>query len=100
VHPLTDLPSLASSGTWSWSRGSVPSDFDFLMSFVAHVTDTYPPSVFDVAPPPCFGRGKYQKRKSPASALALGHVCVGVGVVGVTFAASLERSYGVSCREV
>ena len=33
----------------TWSSGSVPSDFDFLMSFVAHVTDTYPTSVFDVA---------------------------------------------------
>ena len=31
------------------TSGSVPSDFDFLMSFVAHVTDTYPTSVFDVA---------------------------------------------------
>ena len=33
----------------TWSCGSVPSDFDFFMSFVAHVTDTYPTSVFDVA---------------------------------------------------
>jgi len=33
----------------TWSSGGVPSDFDFLMSFVVHVTDTYPTSVFDVA---------------------------------------------------
>ena len=33
----------------TWSSGSVPSDFDFLMSLVAHVTDTYPTTVFDVA---------------------------------------------------
>jgi len=32
--------------------------------------------------PPCLGAGKYQKNKSPvASAVALGHFCVGVGVV-------------------
>jgi hypothetical protein len=40
-------------------------------------------------PRPLFwGREVPKKRKSPAWALALGHVYVGVGVVGTTFAES------------
>jgi hypothetical protein len=46
------------------------------------------------------GGGKYQKKKSPlASALALGHVCFGMGDVGMgEVAACEERSVNVSCN--
>jgi hypothetical protein len=48
-------------------------------------------------PPPFLGGGKYQKKKI-ALALALGHVCVGMGDVGAgEVAACWERSVNVSC---
>jgi hypothetical protein len=71
---------LVNDSEYSKSTGAKPIFRSLLAVFISfpwRAVRPYP------TPPPFFVGGKVPKRKSPASALALGHVCVGVCVVGV-----------------